>query len=206
MLRSPLARPRSRTGCRGRLAGTTLAALVLAACSTSPEIERAIGTSTREARLALELGAAAGPVRGAVQGQPPAADRAEAAAVEGRVLAVMADAVPALGVTFSADPGTPPAPSLVVTFGALEGTVPCTPPAVLGDPRHVVAAFCEGDRAIGAVAGTASSDDDPARTRLLRRLARGLFPDLYVERFGLGTGSGPFGVSVDGSVDGGLGF
>ena len=166
---------------------------VLAACTSAPQVERDLGTSTREARIALELAAADGPVAGRVTGL----DAEPGRDVEARVLDVMADAVPALAVRFKADGSAPPSPRLVVRHGAAPRANPCT--AAAGEPASslVTAAFCERERPIGAVSGRLANADDAARTRLYRSLARALFPDLYAERYGIG--SGPFRFDVQGN-------
>ena len=176
---------------RGALAA---AALLLGACAAGPPIDRVAGTSTREARLALELAHERGPVRGRVQGR----DAAPGRDVEARILDVMADAVPALSVRFS--PAAPePSPALVVSHGLAAGADPCAPgPPLTGDPLRVTAAFCDETGTLGAVRATLASVDDEARTRLYRRLARELFPDLYAERYGIRSGL-PFNVYLGAS-------
>jgi hypothetical protein len=160
----------------------------LTACAGGPVVLREPGTSTRQARLALELAHERGPVRGRVQGL----DAAPGRDVESRVLDVMADAVPALSVRFETD-APELTPVLVVSHGLTGGADPCAAdPSLRGDPLRVIAAFCDATGAIGAVSGTLESVDDQARTRLYRALARELFPDLYPERYGIGAG--PFNV------------
>ncbi|MFP4361913.1 MAG: hypothetical protein ACLFTG_14725 [Alphaproteobacteria bacterium] len=162
--------------------GALALALVLGGCATAPEVTRELGTSTREARLALELADERGPVRGRVIGLGATTGRD----VEARVLDVMGEAVRALSVRFTAD-AAEPRPVLVVSHGLTPGADPCADsPALTGDPLRVVAAFCDDGGAIGAVVATLDEPSDEARTRLYRRLARELFPDLYEERYGFG--------------------
>jgi hypothetical protein len=166
---------------------------LIAACAPRPDVERDLGTSTRDARIALELAVEDGPVAGSVTGLGAARGRD----VEARLLAVMADAVPALSVRFTTDATAPASPRLVVRHGLPRGANPCTVSQSEPGSRRVTAAFCEQDTAIGAVHGELEGVDDGARTRLYRRLARALFPDLYAERYGIG--SGPFRVNVFGN-------
>ncbi len=175
--------------------GAALAALVLlAGCASAPPVERLAGTSPREARLALELADERGAVRGRVRGLETAPGRD----TQARILEVMADAVPALSVRFSAD-APAPLPALVVSHGLAPGAAPCADaPALTGDPLRVTAAFCDRTGAVGAVTGTLEGPDDAARTRLYRRLARELFPDLYAERYGFRSGL-PFNVYLGAS-------
>jgi len=162
--------------------GVLALALVLAGCATGPEINRELGTSTREARLALELAHERGPVRGRVVGLGTTTGRD----VQARVLDVMGEAVRALSVRFTPD-AAESLPVLVVSHGLAAGADPCADsPRLSGDPLRVVAAFCDDRGAIGAVAATLDDPSDEARTRLYRRLARQLFPDLYEERYGFG--------------------
>ncbi len=177
--------------------GLVSAVALLAGCTPAPTVERDLGTSTHEARIALELAAEHGPVAAEVQGLPM--DDAPGRDVEARVLAIMADAVPALGVTFTADASAAaPSPRLVVRHGAPAGAAACgANHGAADDPALVTAAFCEGDLAIGAVSGRATSLDGADRDRLYRRLARRLFPDLYAERYGIG--SGPFRFNIGGT-------
>jgi hypothetical protein len=156
--------------------------MLLAGCATGPEIRRELGTSTREARLALELAHERGPVRGRVVRLGTTAGRD----VQARVLDVMGDAVRALSVRFTPDAPSP-TPVLVVSHGLAPGADPCAEgPTLTGDPLRVTAAFCDEDGAIGAVTAVLDEPSDDARTRLYRRLARELFPDLYEERYGFG--------------------
>jgi hypothetical protein len=165
-----------------RLAAALALGLLVAGCATGPEVRRELGTSTREARLALELAHERGPVRGRVVGLRTTAGRD----VQARVLDVMGDAVRALSVRFTTDAPTP-TPVLVVSHGLASGSDPCAEdPTLTGDPLRVTAAFCDETGAIGAVSGTLDDPGDDARTRLYRRLARELFPDLYEERYGFG--------------------
>ncbi len=166
-----------------RAAGAAVVlALALAGCATGPRIERELGTSTREARLALELAHDRGPVRGRVVGLEPTAGRD----VQARVLDVMGQAVRALSVRFTAD-APRPVPVLVVSHGLRRGADACADePPLTGDPLRVTAAFCDESGAIGAVSATLDDPSDEGRTRLYRRLARQLFPDLYQERYGFG--------------------
>jgi hypothetical protein len=177
-----------------RAAGAALAlALVVAGCATGPEIRRELGTSTREARLALELAHDRGPVRGRVIGMATTTGRD----VQARVLDVMGEAVRALSVRFTPD-AAPPTPVLVVSHGLAAGADPCADdPPLSGDPLRVTAAFCDETGAIGAVSATLDDPSDAARTRLYRRLARELFPDLYQERYGFG--SPPFNIYLGAS-------
>lgn len=167
--------------------------VALAGCASGPEVRRELGTSTREARLALELAHERGPVRGRVVGLDPAAGRD----LEARVLTVMGQAVRALSVRFT--PDAPRAtPVLVVVHGLAPGAAPCArPPSLGGDPLRVTAAFCDGTGVVGAVSATLEDPSDEARTRLYRRLARELFPDLYQERYGFGRP--PFNVFLGAS-------
>jgi len=156
---------------------------VLVGCASGPEITRALGTSTREARLALELAHERGPVRGRVVGPATAPAGRD---VEGRVLDVMGEAVRALSVRFTPD-APEPTPVLVVSHGLAAGADPCrADPPLTGDPLRVTAAFCDETGAIGVVSASLQSPSDDARTSLYRRLARELFPDLYAERYGFG--------------------
>lgn len=164
--------------------GVAVAAVVLlAGCASGPEVTRALGTSAREARLALELAHERGPVRGRVVGP---ATMTAGRNVERRVLDVMGEAVRALSVRFT--PAAPePTPVLVVNHGLAAGADPCrADPPLTGDPLRVTAAFCDETGAIGVVSATLESPSDDARTSLYRRLARELFPDLYAERYGFG--------------------
>ncbi len=184
---------RTRFSSRLRRGLAAVALVALAGCAAGPEIAREPGTSPRQARLALELAHERGPVRGEMRGFGGGPGRD----VEARVLAVMGDAVPALSVRFTAD-APEPEPRLVVLHGLAARADPCAAsPALTGDPLRVTAAFCDGSGAIGAVAATLASPDDEARTRLYRRLARALFPDLYAERYGIGAG--PFNVFLGAS-------
>ncbi len=164
--------------------GVAVAALaLLVGCASGPEITRGLATSTREARLALELAHERGPVRGRVVGP---ATMTAGRDVEARVLEVMGDAVRALSVRFASD-APAPTPVLVVSHGLAAGVDPCREnPPLAGDPLRISAAFCDETGAIGAVSATLQSPSDDARTSLYRRLARELFPDLYAERYGLG--------------------
>ena len=176
-----------------RRAALVAAALVLAGCAGGPPITRELGTSTREARLALELAHERGPVRGRVVGFGPTTGRD----VEARVLDVMGRAVRALSVRFSAD-APAPTPVLVVSHGLAPGADPCArAPRLGGDPLRVTAAFCDDAGAIGAVSATLDDPGDESRTSLYRRLARELFPDLYAERYGFGRP--PFNIRLGAS-------
>jgi len=167
-----------------RTAFAALALVALAGCAGGPEVVPELGTSPRQARLALELAEEKGAVRGRVHGLDAETGRD----VEARVLDVMGDAVPALGVRFTTD-APEPTPVLVVTHDLADGADPCADPPRLApqtEPR-VTAAFCDASGPIGAVSGPLAQLDDASRTRLYRRLARELFPDLYRERYGIGN-------------------
>ncbi len=176
---------------------TVVAAIVLSGCAASgPLVEPVVGTSPRDARIALELAARSGPVSGRVEGLP---DGPDTATTEQAILAVMGDAVEALSVGFTTTAPADGAPILVVTLGALPGANPCLTPPAFGEPTLVAAAFCANDQPIGAVFGTAEGEDDAARTRLYRRLARTLFPNLYAERYGIGYGLESLGLPTGGA-------
>jgi len=157
---------------------------LLTACTGGPEVVREPGTSTRQARLALELADERGAVRGRVHGLGVTPGRE----TEARILDVFADAVPARRVRFTTTAAAAE-PVLVVTHGLAAGADPCAArPAVdAAQFDRVTAAFCEQAGVIGAVGGTLDTIDDAARTRLYRRLSRELFPDLYAERYGFGN-------------------
>lgn len=173
-------------------------AALLAGCA-GPEIHRGLGSNTETARLALELDADVGPIRGDIVGYPFLEPRV---APDEFVLAAFADGVPAKSVVFS-PAASRPTPNLIVRFNPVADTPPCEPGerrARSGPPEPesvvvVEAAFCQGGEVIAVVRSEtqAASGQDGRLLSLYRRLSRTLFPDLYPERYGFETG---FGINV----------
>ncbi|MEO1092980.1 MAG: hypothetical protein AAFX81_20360 [Pseudomonadota bacterium] len=175
---------------------------VVAACSGPPEVERDFSTSPRDARLALELLAAEGPVPARVVGFP-FVDTTRGSPSD--ALAVVADGVPALTVRFVEEPDSTARTFLVLAYNQRPGASPCPPPGVDLEPapatdafQRVSLAMCDGPVAVGAVRGEAiaGTADSGELARTYRRLSRALFPSLYNERYGLGVGPFRFGLNT----------
>lgn len=69
-----------------------------------------------------------------------------------------------------------------------------------GTGLAVAAAWCRGEEAIDAVAGTLADQGRRAQQRFLRRTAAALFPDDYAETYGFGILPDWLGVEAGGSV------
>ncbi len=170
-------------------------AIALGGCSAGPRIEALPGTSTRDARIALELAVVDGPVAGSVIGLP--ADSAS----EATILAEMGDAVAALPTQFAAEPGPSPLPTLIVQHARPPSADPCVVGPAAGDPSTISAAFCDGTNAVGAVFARVEGTPEVA---VYRQLSRALFPDLWAETYGIRSGLGIGASSGSGGI--GVGF
>ena len=168
-------------------------ALFLAGCGSVPTVTTDSGVGNTRSALAERT--EQGPVLAVVVGNPYATDEARLTSM---VTDAMAAGISGLSVDFVTDPSQAAAaePRLVVALdpvGDPPGSALCRSPtpvrtAPAGDELRVLAAFCDGARAIGSVEtqDTVSGPTDRRFQRLLWRTASALFPDDYAETYGFG--------------------
>jgi hypothetical protein len=145
------------------------------------------------ARSALR--AATEPVLLTVRGNPFTTEQARLNAL---VSTELAAGIPGMSTQFTTSPerAAAPDPRVVVALNPQGDPDPetlcATPDGVATAPAtgqiQIVAAFCQGDRALGATRteGTASGPTDQRFRRLLWRTASTLFPDDYEQTYGFG--------------------
>lgn len=175
-----------------------LACLLVAGCAAvEPDIVGPFPAEAAAARARLVAAHRDGPVRievrGAPRGLPPA-----------RVASLAATGVSGLSVRFALG-DAPAEPRLVLEFGRGDPYALCAGPASETDPDarlHLLGAFCDGPRAIAALAATAAGPDARAVERLVWRTTDRLFPDDYEQRYGLRL----FGDRVRFGLSGEFGF
>ena len=152
-----------------------LAALLLVACATAPEVALDPASDPRAARRLLTEAAGQGPVLVSWRGEAPMVQTALLAAVERGVrgLDIRATATGEAARRFVFDFSGSPEPL-------------CGDPAEVGSslrPYLVKAAFCDGARAVAVAAADPSGDPE----RLVWRLVGRLVPDDYPDTYGFGV-------------------
>ena len=168
------------------------ASLLLAGCTQGRPDP---GTPGEQARRALAEQREQGPIRAVVRGNPFGMDEARRDAL---VSGAMAAGVSGLSVRFTTYPeaAAAPEPHLAVVLNPAESVAADTacsapdsmPTTAAGEMLSVLAAFCQGDRAMHAVREEApvAGPTDRRFQRLLWRTASALFPDDYAASYGFG--------------------
>jgi hypothetical protein len=170
-----------RVGGRARrLGGTILALALLAGCAREPPVAVEPGSDPAEARRQLAAAAQAGPVPFVLLRVEDRPSEAEAAGLASR-------GVSGLAVRFAPAPPSSGGRRLVVALDGLEE--PAAICAAAGRPagsptgRAVLAAWCDGERAVARVRLPAAVDQVERERAVWRATAR-LFPDDYAETYG----------------------
>ena len=165
----------------------------MAGCGSVPSITTDSGVGNTRQVLAERT--QEGPVLAVVVGNPFATDETR---LDSEVTRAMAAGVTGLSVDFTTNESRAAAaePRLVVLLNPAAdptGDAACRNPTLVqtlpgGDELRVLAAFCDGDEAIGSVEtqDTVSGPTDRRFQRLLWRTASALFPDDYFETYGFG--------------------
>lgn len=158
-----------------------LVLLLPAACAVEPLPQLAPASDPAEARRQLAEAAAAGPVPIVVvapNGRPTASEAA----------ALAARGISGLSVRFApAAPSTAGRRFVVAPWGLREPVQICTAaaaPRAIEDAAPLVAAWCEGERAVARVEVEAAAERVERERAIWRATAR-LFPDPYPESYGL---------------------
>jgi hypothetical protein len=161
-----------------------LAALVLGACASEPQVGRSGGPGNASARKLLAETAEAGPVPAVILGAPATLSPTRSAQLA-------AQGISGLDVRFTPVVAPPPGPHLVLMFDpspALTGRAACTATeadGAISERPRLAAVFCSGDEPVGEVQGTAAGTDTRAIERLVWQSTSRLFPDDYADTYGL---------------------
>lgn len=171
------------------------AAVALPACAGDPDISRPFPAEAAEARRMLVEAAARGPVRLDLVGLPAALTAADAARLAG-------EGIPAASVTFATD-ATAAAPRLLLAFdtAAAEPAGLCAGRSrvVPSSPHRLDAVWCDGDRPVASVSGTAAGGGPADTERLVWHTTGQLFPDDYPDTYGLNLFGSRLRVGIGGS-------
>lgn len=179
-----------------RLALAGLLALLASGCTREPPPLLEPGSDPDEARRQLAATAAAGPV-------PLTVLRVEERPSEEEVAGLAARGVSGLSVRFAPAPPSAAGRRLVLALDGLEEPARICTGADRPEPRPtgraLLAAWCDGERAVARVRLAASADRVERERAVWRAVAR-LFPDDYADNYGWNL----FGLRV--TVGGSIGF